>query len=218
MKKLIAFFVLSLALITSLGFSQGMSDGSITYTMAIDGPEMDGMAKAMMKDAKTTISFLGKKVRLFTDMGMMQTTVITDGNTNKSVVLMDMMGMKLAMQPEVSDEDMQLTPNAGVKKTGKTKTIAGYSCEEIIVTQEDGQTANLWITDKIKPQGKTDYSFQGVSGFPLEMTMNQDGNTVNMKAISVSNTKPDADEFSTEVPNGYRLMSEEEMNQMTGGR
>jgi len=39
--------------------------------------------------------------------------------------------------------------NPNVKKTGKTKNIAGYKCEEFIYTDEETKS-NIWITKNLK--------------------------------------------------------------------
>ena len=55
-----------------------------------------------------------------------------------------------------TDEEMEDSPetylaNPNVKKTGKTKTIAGYKCEEYVYTDEENRTkSNIWITKDLK--------------------------------------------------------------------
>ncbi|MCG6188378.1 DUF4412 domain-containing protein [Maribellus maritimus] len=54
------------------------------------------------------------------------------------------------------DEELEDTPdnylaNPNVKKTGKTKNIAGYKCEEYVYTDEENKTkSNIWITKDLK--------------------------------------------------------------------
>ena len=54
------------------------------------------------------------------------------------------------------DEELEDSPetylsNPNVKKTGKTKTIAGYKCEEYEYTDEENKTkSNIWITKDLK--------------------------------------------------------------------
>lgn len=55
-----------------------------------------------------------------------------------------------------SDETLEDSPetylaNPNVKKTGKTKNIAGYKCEEYEYTDEENKTkSNIWITKDLK--------------------------------------------------------------------
>ena len=186
----------------------------------MDGPEMDAMTKMMMASATTTISFQGRAARVETNMmAGMSTVAISNDDTEETVVLMNMMGRKMAMEPSKNVEDEAEKANVDIKKTGKSKEVAGYSCQELIVTPEEGEPVTLWVTEKIAPNSAgTDFSFKGVKGFPLEMTINQEGNIVKMVAQKVSTEKMDASLFSTEIPDGYKVMTEEEMMQMGGGK
>lgn len=218
MKKFFAGLFLATTLLFSAGFAQ-ISDCSITYKMDMDGPEMDAMAKTMMANATTTISFKGTSARVATKMMMGETVIVTTENPKKSIVLMDMMGMKIASDATDSNEDNAANDGSKIKKTGKTKDIAGYKCEELIVTPVEGDPITLWVTDKISPKSSaTDYQYKGVNGFPLEMTTNQEGTTVKLQAQKVSTEKLDDALFSTEIPSGYKIMTQEEMMQMGGGQ
>ena len=54
------------------------------------------------------------------------------------------------------DEELEDSPetylaNPNVKKTGKTKNIAGYKCEEYVYTDEEERTeSHIWITKDLK--------------------------------------------------------------------
>ena len=219
MKKIFALFLLASTLFVSAGFSQVLSNCSIVYSMDIDGPEMNAMAKMMMAGSKTTISFLNDASRVHSDMKMMNTTIISTDKSKKSLILMSMMGMKKAAFSDQTAEELDEKANVTIKKTGKTKDILGYNCEEVEVTTSTGDKSTLWVTDKIMPKTTaTQYSFKGISGFPLEMTMASEGNTVKMKATKVDKAEPEASLFSMKIPAGYTEMTMEEMEQMGGGK
>lgn len=66
------------------------------------------------------------------------------------------MGAYMEMMGATYDEDLDLseTPetylaNPNVKKTGKTKTIAGYKCEEYLYNDEQSES-EIWITKDMK--------------------------------------------------------------------
>jgi hypothetical protein len=150
-------------------------------------------------------------------MSMMKTSIIADSDTKKSIVLMNMMGKKIAMLPEEGEDDINSqfqATEAKVTKTGKTKKIAGYECAEYLVETEGGDKSNVWVTDKIEPQASTQYSYKGIKGFPLEMTVNQDGSKMKMVASKVRLEAPASDQFSTEVPAGYEIKSQEDLEKM----
>lgn len=219
MQKKIFFLSLLALLLLSTAHAQALSDCKIDYKVDLDDPGMDPMAKMMMSSAKMSISFLGKKSRVDMNMNaMMSTVAITDETTKKSIVLMDMLGKKMAMVPDDDPTTLKENYDATSTKTGKAKTIAGYKCEEYIVKSSDGDELHMWCTAQIKPQSTaTDFSFKNVNGFPLEMDMKQDGMKMKMTATKVYTEKPDAKLFSTAVPPGYEVKTQKEVMDDFGG-
>lgn len=213
MLKKSLFLLLTLTLTVGSLAAQALSDCKIDYKVDLNDPKMDPMARMMMSGAKMSISFLGKKSRVDMTMNaMMRTVAVSDEVANKTVVFMDMAGKKMAMIPDEDPKSMNENYNATSTKTGKTKSIAGFKCEEYIVKSESGDEIHLWCTDKIKPQSSaTDFSFKNVSGFPLEMDMKQDGMKMKMTATKVSAEKPEAKLFSTAIPPGYEVKTQKEM-------
>lgn len=216
LKKYISMGLMALAFVaffSSQANAQAVSNCKIDYKIDLNGSDMDPMAKMMMSGAKMSISFLGKKSRVDMTMNaMMRTVAISDETTKKSVVFMDMAGKKMAMIPEDDPTTLKEDYAATSTKTGKSKTIAGYKCEEYIVKTKEGDEMHMWCTSKIKPQtSATDFSFKNVEGFPLEMDMNQDGMKMKMTATKVNLEQPDAKLFSTAIPPGYEVKSQKEM-------
>lgn len=86
------------------------------------------------------------------------TTTIMDSKNSAMVILIDAgkdkssMAIKAdynKMQEEVDKEAQEQlsNPNYKLEKTGNKKDILGYSCEEYLVTTEDGE-GRYWITEK----------------------------------------------------------------------
>jgi hypothetical protein len=196
-----------------------ISNCTIDYKIKLDDPNMDPMAKMMMSSAKMSMSFMDQKSRMEMNMNvMMKTVAINDEANKKSLVLIDMLGQKKAMVPEDDPTDLKNKYDAKSTKTGKSKTIAGYKCDEYIIKTTEGDEMHMWCAAAIQPKSKaTDFSFKNVSGFPLEMDMNQDGMKFKMTATKVSLDKLDASLFSTAVPKGYTLTTQEEMMENFGG-
>ena len=95
-------------------------------------------------------------------MGM----IIVDAENNATIILSEGKGQKTALvtglgtvfeslsEEDIEDLDLTETPetylaNPNVEKTGRTKTIAGYKCDEYKYTDES-QVSNIWITQDIK--------------------------------------------------------------------
>jgi hypothetical protein len=91
---------------------------------------------------------------------MPQSTVIMNLETKKMITLVDQGGMKMAMcmdmdnpliksyMGEAEKEGTESRDKLGkMTKTGKTKTILGYQCEEWIAKDEE-MSYKFWISDK----------------------------------------------------------------------
>jgi len=95
-------------------------------------------------------------------MGM----IIVDAENNATIILSEGKGQKTALvtglgtvfeslsEEDIEDLDLTETPetylaNPNVEKTGRTKTIAGYKCDEYKYTDES-HVSNIWITQDIK--------------------------------------------------------------------
>ncbi|MBN1986518.1 MAG: DUF4412 domain-containing protein [Prolixibacteraceae bacterium] len=53
------------------------------------------------------------------------------------------------VEEELEDTPETYLANPNVKKTGRTKTIAGYKCEEFVYSDEESES-NIWITKDLK--------------------------------------------------------------------
>jgi GLPGLI family protein len=206
--------------IASLSFSfvsAQLSDCQIKYKVDLSGSDMPAMAKLMMGNTKMELAFKGMASRMVMDMGMMgNTTVITDDKTKNGLMLMNMMGRKYAtpMKGEDYDQARQEAPDMDFKVTGKTKNIAGYSCKQAIGKDEAGNTYECWYTEKIRPQGVSNFTYKGIDGFPLELEMLQDGVKMKMVAQSVNTAALTDEHFSMKIPSGYTEKSMEDLQKM----
>ncbi len=82
------------------------------------------------------------------------TIILSEENGKKSGIVYGMDNYMETLGETYEDEDLEETPdmylaNPNVKKTGKTKNIAGYKCEEFIYTDEETKS-NIWITKNLK--------------------------------------------------------------------
>ena len=89
------------------------------------------------------------------------TVAVMDGG--KTGIIMTIPDSLAAMTGEESDAQAE---NITVHKTGGTKTICGYRCDEYMVTDEDGKViANYWATDDLKFSGNQRL-FENQQGMP----------------------------------------------------
>lgn len=107
-------------------------------------------------------------------LGMENTTTDSkDGETLSAVVIVDMKNKTMLMYTIVDDAksgmimplpdslvadtsgvNEELTDKTKIRKTGNTRTIVGYRCDEYEVTEEGvDETSNVWTTDDINFKG-----------------------------------------------------------------
>jgi hypothetical protein len=128
-------------------------------------------------------------------------------------MLMDSERMYMVMaipQPHADGAD-SVEPE--LVKTGRSKEIAGYTCEEVTVTTEDGVTT-LWVTDRLgafmsvgNPMQRGRASWEsfadGEPFFPLEIQQTDRRGRVELllTATAVDTSAPPASRFAP--PEGY---------------
>lgn len=209
------------------------SEYAFTGFMVMEVTSTDKKGKS---DTPTRINYLlGDNVEF---MGMsfadpkspkQKTTTIMDTKNQAMVMLLDNEGQKSSMAmklnydkiQEMVDEEAseQITdPGYEITKTGKTKDILGYTCEEYLVKSEDGE-GRYWVTENpingfsmFSPQSnpmisnKTmerydSFFTQAPKGTFLEMIFtSKDGEITDMKVVEIELNSPQKFKMS-EYPN-----------------
>lgn len=226
MKSFIKFLSLSLLIVAlaTPSFSQKnkksktIQEAHVTYNMTAEG----SMA-SMMTGSSMDLYFNTNYVKLIANLmnGMVKMDVRMDNNKNSGIMLMDMMGQKKVV--EMDEEQMNNSKPKNQKPTEvvytkKFKKIAGYKCQEALVTVEGmDEPAIVYVTEKIKPNNLGDVSmmqFTGLKGFPLSWKIEQQGMVINMVATKVSLDKLDKDTFDMTIPEGYEKMDIDDLKGM----
>jgi hypothetical protein len=111
---------------------------------------------------------------------------IYEFDKNKVITLTDNNGNKIAMvikfNLSAEAENYVDSNKVTIVKTGRTKTILTYLCEEYILTDDEGNKTEMWVSPKvpfnmgkiaaINKAGKNNaLSNYPISGFTLEMTI-----------------------------------------------
>lgn len=210
-------FLLHLLLISSLiSFAQSGKFYRIEYDVDLEGAEdVDPTAAAMMEDMTMVLAFQGDKARVEMGMQMMDMRMVYDQEKKYAVTLMNMMGQGTAQIYEGEAFDNMQAENEApqppkVRETGKTKTIAGYTCRQAFLTQPgDTEESEIWYApDILVDNNSTEYNIANLPGFPLEMTMKQQGMMMQMNAVEVSTEVPAEDYFSLDIPEGYVIQDD----------
>jgi len=93
------------------------------------------------KDATSTIIFDSKNSAML---------ILSDSDGDKTGFAMGMDPEEFAEQVEEYAEESEADPYKAYK-TGKTKTILGYSCDEYLVDDENSE-AHMWVSEKLQKQ------------------------------------------------------------------
>ena len=221
MKKLIKTSVLLLItalIITGQAFAGGKDfNGIIVYNITYDDDTMDPQMMAMMpKTMKMKIK--GESSRTEINMGMGTATVVFNGEDKSGFTLMDLMGQKFAikMTADEIDSEIKKLPEMNVEITNETKEIAGYTCKKAILTIE-GEEHNVFFTEELG-DGKINLSnpiFKDIKGVMLEYSFEEEGIYQKLSAVSVEKKKVADSEF--EMPEGYQVVTQSELEGMFGG-
>lgn len=220
MKKIILSAAI---LLSSLAGIAQMKEGSITYSVTMEGlpPEQ----AAMMDGTEQITFFKGEKSRIEFSNAFISTIAINDGK--KTTVLMDQMGQKMYF--ESTNEEMKKKEEKGtepvIEYKDETKKIAGYDCKKAIIKSKDEKGEEtvmiVWYTDKIPYTGqgatKNSNPFKGLKGAALEYEAKQGPFNMKFTATAVS-TAPIADAKFVAITDGYVKKSNEDMKKMSGGK
>lgn len=216
MKKLVLSLFLAIASI-----SLAQTTGKISYSMEFssENPEM-AMAIGMMQGSKMDLSFMPGKSRLDMSMGsMMKMTTISVVKSDATLMMMEVMGQKIATESKISNssKDESATKPA-VEKTEETKDIIGYKCQKYLVKTDDGVELVMWATKDITATlaGQKQFGNSVVEGVPLEFSTISNGMNIHFVATKFDKAV-DKKGFSTKVPQGYTVMSEDDLRNMGGG-
>lgn len=217
MKNLIvAFMALAIALPT---LAQKKFEGTILFGLTYEDLPAEMAAMEAMLPDEMTIQIKGEQSRLEQSMGMgMSSVTITDMKKGSGVLLMDMMGKKMAVEMSKEELEKMDKKKASEKKpefkyVDGAKEIAGYKCKKAIVSVEGAGEMEIFYTEDL-PSGASK-QFEGLKGFPLEYTIAQGPMKIKISAEKVNQEKLNDSLFN--IPDGYDKMSFEDFQKSMGG-
>jgi hypothetical protein len=224
MKRTVQLVFIGLITVAPTLFLFGQKDfsGIIVYNISFPDSKFDAQTMAMMPKT-ATLTIRGMQSRTEMSMGMGgSTTTIFDGEKMEGVTLMDIMGQKFAISTAEEDiiKEMDKMPDFIVEVTGEKKEIAGYLCTKAIVKIKDGEDNGLheaYFTDELGSGyiNKNNPIFKDIKGVMLEYSFDQQGMKMLFSAVSVEKKK--ISDKSFEIPEGYKNVSQEELQNMFGG-
>jgi len=221
MKLLFVLVAISLSL---SGYSQKAKKvktftGIVTYDITYEGEDIDEATKAQLP-TQIVVSMKGPKVRNEQVSAFYSMASISDLAAGSAIILIDAMGMKIAVNQTKEDIDKNKA-EAGlvepeIKFLDETKVIAGYKCKKAeVITGED--VVEIYYTEEIAvPAGMNDNNgFKGINGMLMQYTINQQGMVMTMTVKSVVKGKVGSGLFV--IPDDYEIKTMEELGGMFGG-
>ncbi len=213
--------LLSILFLAVVGTSIAQTTGQISYSMdfSSDNPDM-AMAIPMMQGSTMDLYFIPEKSKIDMTMGtFMKMNTIVDVKADKALMLMEVMGNKTATEmKELSKEDKtEKAAEPKIEVTSETKDIIGYKCTKTISRDADGNETIMWIASDLKAslKGHQQFGNSKISGVPLEFTAVNNGMTIHFIATKFEK-KVDKKLFSLSVPEGYTVVTEEDLKNMGG--
>jgi hypothetical protein len=184
----------------------GDVDGQMLYDSYVHKNNADYAMEFNNDDAKSTIIFDSENKAML---------ILTDSDGEKT-------GFATSIDPEAFEEDMESyeeeNPDVqplNFRKTGKTKTILGYSCDEYLVEEESSE-AHVWLSEKLGKEVRKEWMTNkqtfgalfaqayALNGMVLEYDLiDKDGR----KEMMMQVTKIDLNHNYKVSTDGYTIMS-----------
>jgi hypothetical protein len=224
MKFLPFLLSITLTFLVNLANAQGKLKEGVLFMelteVESEDPETAGMLSGM-RGSTQDIYFSEQTQKVIMNMmgGLVSTTSITDMVKKESRTYVDMMGQKIMVKSPVNPEDA-VDETMDIKfDPSKTKTIQGYHCKYASMVpkdNDDGAMVEIYYTDDIQLLGSISSQLNtgSIKGAPLEMTISAQGFKMKYETKKISNSI-NKDAFAE--PKGYKEMSLEEFQRMTGG-
>ncbi len=208
-------FVQIFLLFSGLSYSQKPFKGVIEYDIIYESEkeanrkESDKILPLGMK-----IFYRSPKVKIEIANQIGKSVIIGDAEEESTVVLLDVLGSKLAIKNTKAEREKAMgdLPKVLIRYTENTKTIAGYLCEEVEIIQGEN-TMNAFFTEEIKienPNWLTEY--KDINGVLLEYTQISDNMKTRYIAKKIEKMNIKKKEF--EIPENYKQISKQELTKL----
>ena len=217
--KRVSLIVVGILLLLSGGMvnAQKPFKGKITYSIKYEGRELTPNEKMQMP---TEVEFLfgDGKVKQTTKTPMGDVVLIQDLEGKKIVMLLDLMGNKIAVtEPDTAKKE--LDKDIKYEKIDESKTIAGHKCKKMKISKGDTTIEVFYAEDLYVPKGTMLFGFdERLENVPMEYTMpTQDEElTMTYKAKEVEPMKK-VKKKEFRIPADYQQVTKEELKKMFGG-
>jgi hypothetical protein len=179
-------------------------EGTVSMTITGENSPRQSMTY-MLKDGKMRFELGGGKMAAIIDPAAQRVMVIM--NAQKMYMEQNFGSVAAAMEGQPGG-----AKGPTITRTGKMETIAGYACEHVIATDDDGQTVDICLSSELggfrmptasnpmAPQRESGWIAQlGAGKFPLKAVKN--GKTI-LEVTAIDKKPLDAALFT--APEGFQ--------------
>lgn len=216
MKRVLANVLVLLCMAVVQSTAATPFEGKVVYNVTTQGESMD-----------MTIYAKGKKSKMELATQAQNMSVIMDWDEQKMYMVMDEQKMVMRMSMDAAEGVEKKAAKKGkhtgnkLEKTGKTKDILGYSCEQWIAHGDNGELVEFWgsteagafsgfmgrgpMTGKLDLPDMEEFA-EMKEMFPMMVLVKDKSGkeVIRMEATAIAKTSIDASMFA--VPTGYHVM------------
>lgn len=189
-----------------------LSEGTIQYDVSVQTGTNNPKMADVFDGATALVLIKGSHSRSELKSAIGSSVTIYDSRTGNGVVMREFGAQKLLIRMNRQNWTDRNKKYDGIvfSKTGETKKIAGYNCEQAIGKLADGSSFTVFYTTEIRVENRDyDAQFKNLPGVPLEFESTVSNIKVKYTASRVSFDPVPIQRF--EIPtSGYREMTYEE--------
>ena len=189
-----------------------LSEGTIQYEVTVQTGTNNPKMADVFDGATALVLIKGSHSRSELKSAIGSSVTIFDSRTGNGVVMREFGAQQLLIRMNRQNWTDRNKKYDGIvfTKTGETKKIAGYNCEQAIGKLADGSSFTVFYTTEIRVENRDyDAQFKNLPGVPLEFESTVSSIKVRYAASRVSFDPVPIQRF--EIPtSGYREMTYEE--------
>ncbi len=189
-----------------------LSEGTIQYDVSVQTGSNNPKMADVFDGATATVFLKGSHSRSELKSAIGSSITLYDSRTGNGVVMREFGAQKLLIRMNRQNWVDRNKKFEGITftKTGETKKVAGYNCEQAVGKMADGTSFTVYFTTEIRIENRDyDAQFKNLPGVPLEFESTVSGIKVKYAASKVSFDPVPIQRF--EVPtSGYREMTYDE--------
>jgi len=204
--------IVSVLVATNLLAQKVLSEGTIQYDISVQTGSSEAKMADVFDGATGLVFIKGNQSRTELKSAIGNSVTIYDSKAGTGVVMREFGAQKLLIRMNAKNWTDKNKKYEGMTftKTGETKKIAGYNCEQATAKLADGHTFTVYYTTELVLENRNyDAQFKNLPGVPLEYESIMGNLRVKYTASKISFDPVPVQRF--EIPSsGYREMTYEE--------